>query len=465
MADTTAVLRLALGQLSLRPASFLGLGAALLLAQATVTLFGSLVAAQVSAPPGTRAAEAGPGLVLIAGAFGEIAVLVSLFTVVNALGFTVRQQYRDLALLRTVAATPRQARRLVRRQVVAVVLAVGPAGWVLGTAGARWFLRELTVRGMAPAGLSVPGTPVPSAVALVAALLVALAATELAVRRISRIAPAAALAESGDEAAGTGLMRVVAGLAGLAGGAALVRLAATSTPDKSGQAALLAALVLLAAVGLLGPPAARAVTALPGLVVRLSSRRTGWLADANLRGYAHRLSSAVIPIALLTGLAGTMVLMTTTVERLTAAALPPGSGLETVTSEIDTWLRQSEFGMLAGFAAVATVNTLVALTADRRREFALLTLVGATRRQLARMLGAEALLTAVAGVLLGSAVAFTAGGAFSRALTGSVLSAVPWVTFGWIVAGAAALTLPSVLGTGLLVSAGPAVTAAGGRRG
>ncbi|MFI5530076.1 FtsX-like permease family protein [Kitasatospora sp. NPDC051853] len=464
MADTVAVLRLALGQLRLRPASFLGLAAALLLAEAAVTLFGSLIAAQASAPSGARAA-AGPGLVLIAGAFGEIAVLVSLVTVVNALGFTVRQQYRELALLRTVAATPRQARRLVRRQVAAVVLAVTPAGWVLGRVGARWFLAELTVRGMAPAGLAVPGTPLPLLVALAVALLVSLAATEVAVRRISRIAPAAALAESGDEGPRTGPLRMVAGLAALAGGAALVRLAATAAPDKSGQAALLAALVLLVAVGLLGPLAAGPVTALPGLPVRLLARRAGWLAEANLRGYAHRLSAAVVPIALLTGLAGTMVLMTTTVERLTAAALPPGSGLATVTSETDSWLRQAEFTMLAGFAAVATVNTLVALTADRRREFALLVLVGATRRQLARMLGAEALLTAVAGVLLGAVVAFTAAGAFSLPLTGSVVPAVPWGTFGWIVAGAGVLTLPSVLGTGLLVSAGPAVAAVGGRRG
>ncbi|MFJ8044162.1 FtsX-like permease family protein [Kitasatospora sp. NPDC096147] len=458
------MLRLACGQLRLRPASFAGLGAALLLAVATVTLFGLLIATEAATP---GEAPTGPGLVLIAGAFGEIAVLVSLFTVVNALGFTVRQQYRELALLRTIAATPRQARRLVRWQVVAVALVAAPPGWVLGAVGARWFLRELTVRRMAPPGAVVPWTPLPMLVALAVTLLVAVAATALAVRRVSRIAPAAALAEGGEARARTGVLRVLAGLAALAGAAALLRLAATTTPDKAGQAALLAALVLLVATALLGPLLARAVIALPGLPLRLTARRTGWLADANLRGHAHRLSAAVVPIALLTGLAGTMVLMTTTVEQR-LGAVPDGSGLASVTSETDTWLRQSEFGMLAGFAAIATVNTLAALTADRRRELALLTLVGATRRQLARTLGTEALLTAVAGVLLGGAVAVTAAGAFSRSLTGSVVPAVDWSTFGWIVAGAVALTVPSVLGTGLAVSsdrAGAAVAAVGGRRG
>ncbi|MGW6915390.1 FtsX-like permease family protein [Kitasatospora sp. NPDC054939] len=457
------MLRLALGQLRLRPASFLGLAAALLLAVATVTLFASLVAAHLAAPPGTGEAVAGPGLVLIAGAFGEIAVLVSFFTVVSAHGFTVRQQYRELALLRTVAATPRQARRLVRHQTAVVVVAAAPPGWVVGAVAARWFLRELKDRGMAPAGLSVPGTPVPMLVALVAALLVGLVSTAVAVRRISRVAPATALAASGTDRARTGVLRILAGLAALAGGGALVRLAATAGPEDSGQAALLATLVLLVSIGLLGPLLARAVVAVPGVPVRLSARCTGWLADANLRGYAHRLSAAVVPIALLTGLAGTMVLMTTTVEHL-ATAPAAGSGLETVTSSTDTWLRQAEFVMLAGFAAVATVNTLVALTADRRRELALLTLVGATRRQLARMLGTEALLTAAAGVLLGAVVAFTAAGAFSFSVTGSVLPTVPWGTFGWIAAGAVALTVPSILGPGLAAMSGPAIEAAGGRR-
>ncbi|MFE4520024.1 ABC transporter permease, partial [Kitasatospora sp. NPDC056783] len=114
---------LSVGQIRRRPASFAGLGTALFLAVAAVTLFGSLVAAQVTAPAAVaRTAVTGPGLLPIAGAFGEIAVLVALFVVVNALGFTLRPQHRDLALLRTVAATPRQVRRVVRAQVVATTL-------------------------------------------------------------------------------------------------------------------------------------------------------------------------------------------------------------------------------------------------------------------------------------------------------------------------------------------------------
>src|SRR5690242_10528375 len=119
-----AVILLALGQMRRRPAAFVGLAAALFLAVATLTLFGSLFAADIAAPAAARKAATGPSLMVIAGAFGEIAVLVAFFVVVNALGFALRQQHRELALLRTIAATPCQVRRLVRDQVVVTTLLV-----------------------------------------------------------------------------------------------------------------------------------------------------------------------------------------------------------------------------------------------------------------------------------------------------------------------------------------------------
>ncbi|MFF0411275.1 FtsX-like permease family protein [Kitasatospora sp. NPDC004745] len=458
------VLPLAVGQIRRRPASFVGLAVALLLAVATLTLFGSLVAAQAAAPPAvSRTPVDGPGVMLIAGAFGEIAVLVALFVVVNALGFTVRQQFRDLALLRTVAATPRQVRRLLRAQVTATVLLVAAPGWAVGALAARGFLGALQRRGMAAPGLRIPGAPVAMAVALGVALLVGLAATALGARRITRPTPAAALTADTAGQRRTGVLRLFAGVAVLAGGALLLRLAATRAPgevDKAGQATMLGALVLLVGLALLGPLAARVLATVLGAPVRVLAPRVGWLADANLRGYAARSSSAVVPVALLVGLSGTMLIMTSTAERAAGAA-----GIATgVTRATDVWLRGAELGMLVCFAAVSTVNTLVALTADRRREFALLRLVGATRRQLLRMLAVEAVLTTAVGVLLGSAVAATAAGAFARSVTGSVVPAVPVAACVWVLAGAAALTVPGILGTGLRAVGGRVPEAVGGER-
>ena len=460
-----AVPMLAVGQIRRRPAAFAGLAVALFLATGAVTLFGSLVAAQVTAPRAVaRVPVEGPGLVVIAGAFGEIAVLVALFVVVNALGFTLRPQHRDLAMLRTVAATPRQIRRLVRAQVAVTVLLAAVPGCAGGLPAARAFLAALQRRGMAAPGLRIPGTPVPMLIALAVALLVGLAATALTARRITRPTPAAALTDSAVGQRRTGVARLKAGAVVLAGGVLLLRLAADRSAaelDKAGQAAMLGSLVLLVAVALLGPVAARLLATVLGAPARLLLPRAGWLADANLRGYAARLSSAVVPVALLVGLAATMLIMTSTAEQ---AARATGAATS-VTKESDVWLRQAELGLLVCFAAVSTVNTLIALTADRRREFALLRLVGATRRQLLRMLSVEAALTTVVGVLLGAAAAGAATGAFSRAVSGSVLPVVPGAACGWVVAGAAVLTVPGIVGTGLWAIGGRAVEEVGGERG
>ncbi|MFF2147700.1 FtsX-like permease family protein [Kitasatospora sp. NPDC058190] len=456
---------LAVGQIRRRPAAFAGLAVALFLAIAAVTLFGSLAAAQLTAPAGvTRAEVSGPGLVIIAGAFGEMAVLVALFVVVNALGFTLRQQHRDLALLRTVAATPRQIRRLVRVQVTATVLLAAAPGCAVGLLGARAFLAALQRRGMAAPGLGIPGTPVPMLIALAMALLVGLAATAVVARRVTRSTPAAALTDSAAGQRRTGVLRPAVGVAVLAGGVLLLRLAASRPAgelDKAGQAAMLGSLVLLVAVALLGPPAARLLAVVLGAPIRALVPRAGWLADANLRGYAARLSSAVVPVALLVGLSAAMLIMTSTAER---AARVTGA-TTSVTKASDVWLRQAELGLLVCFAAVSTVNTLVALTADRRREFAMLRLAGATRGQLLRMLSVEGVLTTAVGVLLGAVVAAAATGAFSRAVTGSVLPVVPGAACAWVVAGAAVLTVPGIVGTGLWAVGGRAVEEVGGERG
>ncbi|MEU2875577.1 FtsX-like permease family protein, partial [Streptomyces sp. NPDC007070] len=246
---------IALGQMRRRPAAFAGLAAALFLALATLTLFGSLLAADVTTAAAVRQTATGPSLTVIAGAFGEIAVLVAFFVVVNALGFALRQQHRELALLRTVAATPRQTRRLVRCQVVATALLVAAPGWGAGAVAARLLLAELRRRGMAAAGVRIPGTAVPGLVALAAVLAVGLAASAVAARRISRIAPAAALTASSTEHGRTGVPRLSAGVGALVGGGLLLRLAATrpqEQTDKAGQAALLGAVVLLSALALAG---------------------------------------------------------------------------------------------------------------------------------------------------------------------------------------------------------------------
>ncbi|MFG3510328.1 FtsX-like permease family protein [Streptomyces sp. NPDC047821] len=107
----------------------------------------------------------------------------------DALGYALRQQHRELALLRTVAATPRQVRWLVRGQVVVTTLLVTVPAWGVGVVAARRFLTETQRLGLAAPGLRVTWTPVPMVVTLAAALGIGLVAAAFAGRRTTRPAP------------------------------------------------------------------------------------------------------------------------------------------------------------------------------------------------------------------------------------------------------------------------------------
>ncbi|GAA2736518.1 FtsX-like permease family protein [Streptomyces nogalater] len=115
--------------------------------------------------------------------------------------------------------------------------------------------------------------------------------------------------------------------------------------------------------------------------------------------------------------------------------------------ELNAWANYTMAAVLGGFAAVAAVNTLVMTVLDRRRELGVLRLVGATRRQVMGMLRWEGLLVAVAGVVLGTAIAAVTLVPMTRGLTGAD-PYVPPLVYGAFAGGAMglgvlAVTLPA----------------------
>jgi putative ABC transport system permease protein len=101
-------------------------------------------------------------------------------------------------------------------------------------------------------------------------------------------------------------------------------------------------------------------------------------------------------------------------------------------------------GVILGYVAISVANTLVMTTAARRREFALLRLVGTGRRQVVRMMRAEAVLTVGLAAVLGSAVAAVPLALLALGLTGvPLLAGSIWVYLG-VLAGAALLGLVSI---------------------
>ncbi|MGQ4361610.1 ABC transporter permease [Streptomyces sp. SAS_272] len=156
-----------------------------------------------------------------------------------------------------------------------------------------------------------------------------------------------------------------------------------------------------------------------------------------------------------------------------------GSGGEVVTR--DAWVRAMDpqtdrttrmgFFLVLGIALLYTgislANTMVMATSDRSRELAVLRLAGATRWQVLRLVGAEALMVVVVGGLLGALVAgLELVGMWGALGLCSVWTSVemPWATLAAVLGACAVLAVISaVVPAGLLLRRS-AVDAGAGKR-
>ncbi|MBO4274187.1 FtsX-like permease family protein [Microbispora triticiradicis] len=172
-----------------------------------------------------------------------------------------------------------------------------------------------------------------------------------------------------------------------------------------------------------------------------------------------------LPYALVAGHvddpSGTLLVEAPSVSRAALAAVAPvvtpaeGSGTRTPNAEVD----YVAMGLIIAFGAIAVVNTLAMSTMDRSRELALLRLVGATRRQVLRVLRLETLTALIVSVLAGTGIALVTLSAFSRGMTGSALPYVPPAGYALVIAAVAALALVATsLPARLALRARPAET-------
>ncbi|MEU6768329.1 FtsX-like permease family protein [Streptomyces sp. NPDC046853] len=253
------------------------------------------------------AAGARVKLVSMGGAMGGTSLLVAVLVVVGTFALSVQQRHRELALLRAIAATPKQIRGLLGREALIVGAAAGVSGALAGIPLGGWLHGKFVDLGAVPATLERTVSVFPLFAAVAATLLGAWAAARLSARRIARIRPAEALAEARVERTRPAWSRIIAGLVVLAGGAVLVAvLSVLRTEPASTPVTFLAVVVLSSAVALLGPLVVRAAAAVLRGPLRLTGPG-GRLAHANLRGNAARMAAAVTPLALLTGMTCTVL--------------------------------------------------------------------------------------------------------------------------------------------------------------
>ncbi len=115
-------------------------------------------------------------------------------------------------------------------------------------------------------------------------------------------------------------------------------------------------------------------------------------------------------------------------------------------------------GIVGLFSLLAVVNAVTMAIAERGRELALIRLVGATSRQVTRMVRAEALIVALFGMTVGSLAAAPGLVVYSRSLTGDSMPAVPLWMVGGLLGGCLAVALlATVLPTRLALRANPVV--------
>jgi putative ABC transport system permease protein len=245
-------------------------------------------------------------LVSMGGAIGGTSLLVAVLVVVGTFALSIQQRHRELALLRAVAATSGQIRRLIGREALLVGGAAGILGALAGLPLAHWMLGRFVELGAVPATLRPTVGFLPMAAGFGTTLFGAWAAARISARRIARIRPAQALTEAATERSTT-WGRTGAGLLLLISGGVLVAvLSSLDTEPAATPVTFLAVVVLAGAVSLLGPLLVRAGAALLAGPLRLG-RFPGLMARRNVRGNSVRMAAAVTPLALLIAMAATVL--------------------------------------------------------------------------------------------------------------------------------------------------------------
>jgi putative ABC transport system permease protein len=128
-------------------------------------------------------------LVAIFGALLALAVIVSLFGIVNTLVLSTFERTRELGMLRAVGMTRRQMRRMVRHESIITALLGALTGMVVGLG-----LAAIVTSVFADSGLAFV-VPVATLVAFaVVAVLAGILAAVAPARRAAKLSPLAALA-------------------------------------------------------------------------------------------------------------------------------------------------------------------------------------------------------------------------------------------------------------------------------
>ncbi|MGW7530978.1 ABC transporter permease [Amycolatopsis sp. NPDC054798] len=239
----------------------------------------------------------------IAGSLGGTVLLIAILVVASTLALSVHQRRRELAVLRAIAATPRQIWKMLAAEALVLSAVASAIGCLPGILAAQLLRGALVLIGVVPSDFSFSVGVLPMLVAVLAGVATAQIATFAVAWKAGSVRPVEALSDAAAEQPGISGRRRALGLLLL-----LLGLAASLLPVFfSGVFAVAGAgsggLAMIIAILVLAPPMAAFATRLLATPITRRFKEYGFLAAANTRANARRLAAGIGPLVLAIGFA------------------------------------------------------------------------------------------------------------------------------------------------------------------
>jgi putative ABC transport system permease protein len=256
------------------------------------------------------------GAISIFGFVLGITGFAAVFVLTGTVSLAVRQRLRELALLRTAGATPRQLRRMLRLEITLVTLTAAVPAVPLGIVVAELIAARFRELGAVPPQFTVSYNAVVLVAAVLLGLLVTVFATGIAARRAVRIAPTQALRETVTAGRVGWVPRVVVAVVLVAGAVAVLGLVPLGGPLGMGMGFISCSLLLSAAAAL-GPVVVGGLTAVLSRVAGVTGV-LGRVAGAMTRAESRRVVGVAVPLTLMFAINATMLLNGDILTQVTA---------------------------------------------------------------------------------------------------------------------------------------------------
>ncbi|MFC9946943.1 FtsX-like permease family protein [Streptomyces pratensis] len=441
------MLFLAMRSVRKRPGRFLATLLSAFLGAVIIMTFGSLH--DTAAAPGVDEVSS-ESMTVSASVVGGYGSLLVFFAIASTLTVAVRQRSEEIHLLRCSGATPAQITRMVVGESAVVglagaALAVGPA-----VLGGRLLLDLFKDSGQVAANVG----PAFGAMALGSgfgvAVLASVGAAFLAVRRATATA-------AGARGPSRRRGRTLAGCAALVAGAGgvLTTYAVDSTEEMLMAFPAYGAILLSVGFAVLAPSLLGGLLGLLRGPLDVTGGAGGYLSTRNLRRRGAELAGVLMPMIIFTGVA-TATLYMQAVESDWVAR----SGLDkTVDDKNLETLNLVVVGIIVVFSCIMLVNSLYATTSYRSREFGRQRLAGATPGQVLGVVGREAVILTLTGLVLGTVAGIAGIIPFTMVRTDQVLPDQGPGIWLAVIAIATVVTLGTSLGTARRALRTPAIDA------